>query len=173
MTDLGQRKTISKNISIRTELRAGDLGYVIYRHGALYGEECGYGIAFEMYVAAGLAEFYHSYDTKNDRVWICEDSEKIVGFLLAMRKNETTAQFRYFYLEPEYRGTGIGKELMRLFMDFIKEKGFESVYLWTTNEQTAAINLYKRYGFRLTEERKSNAFGKSLIEQRFDLEVEY
>lgn len=173
MIDAEQRSTTSKNVSIRTELRAGDLGYVIYRHGALYGEECGYGIAFEMYVAAGLAEFYHSYDAENDRVWVCEDNEKIVGFLLAMRKDEMTVQFRYFYLEPEYRGIGMGNELMRLFMNFVKEKGYKSVYLWTTNEQTAAINLYKRYGFRLTEEKKSNVFGKSLIEQRFDLQVEY
>lgn len=168
MLGIEQSKTNYKNISIRTELRAGDLGYLIYRHGALYSKEYGYGIAFEMYVAAGLAEFYQSYDTEKDRVWICEDGEKIVGFLLAMHKNETTAQFRYFYLEPEYRGIGLGKEWMRLFMDFVREKGYESVYLWTTHELIAAAALYERYGFKPTEEKKSNAFGKSLIERRYD-----
>jgi len=33
---------------------------------------------------------------------------------------------------------------------------------------TAAF-LYKRLGFKLTEEKESTAFGKSLREQRYDL----
>lgn len=160
---------VYKNISIRTELKAGDLGYVIYRHGKLYAEENGYGIAFEAYVAAGLAEFYRLYDAAKDRVWVCEDKGEIIGFLLLMHRSETTAQLRYFYLEPKFRGIGLGGFLMRLFMDFLKEKGYRSAYLWTTNEQSAAAALYERNGFRLTEEKESNAFGKPLIEQRFDL----
>ena len=160
-----------KNISIRTALKPGDLGFVVYRHGALYSEENGYGIAFEAYVAAGLAEFYGAYDAEKDRVWICEDEDKIIGFLLLMHRGATSAQLRYFYLEPEYRGIGLGGFLMRLFMDFLKEKGYESAYLWTTDEQTAAVALYERFGFKLTEEKESNAFGKPLIEQRFDWRI--
>lgn len=158
-----------KNVSIRTGLKPGDLGYVIYRHGKLYSAENGYGIAFEAYVAAGLSEFYRSYDAEKDRVWICEDEDQIIGFLLLMHRDERTAQLRYFYLEPEYRGIGLGNRLMQLFMDFLKEKGYRRAYLWTTNEQTAAASLYERYGFKHTEEKESNAFGKPLIEQRFDL----
>ena len=158
-----------QNISIRTELKPGDLGYVIYRHGKLYARENGYGIAFEAYVAAGLAEFYRLYDAEKDRVWVCEEKDEIIGFLLLMHRSETTAQLRYFYLEPRARGIGLGNYLMRLFMDFLKEKRYRQAYLWTTNEQTAAAALYERYGFKLTEEKESNAFGKPLIEQRFDL----
>lgn len=157
-----------RNISIRTELKSGDLGYVIYRHGKLYAEENNYGISFEAYVAGGLSEFYRLYDTEKDCVWICEDGDKIVGFLLLMHRSEETAQFRYFYLEPEYRSIGLGNKLMQLFMDSLKEKGYKSAYLWTTNEQVTATKLYERYGFELTEEKASNAFGKPLIEQRFD-----
>jgi ribosomal protein S18 acetylase RimI-like enzyme len=157
-----------RNISIRTALKPGDLGYVIYRHGKLYAEENGYGIAFEAYVAAGLAEFYRLYDAEKDCVWVCEEKERIVGFLLLMHRGERAAQLRYFYLEPEYRGIGLGSKLMRLFMDFLEEKGYQSAYLWTTNEQAAAASLYERYGFKLTEEKDSNAFGKPLAEQRFD-----
>lgn len=161
-----------KNISIRTELKPGDLGYVIYRHGKLYNEENSYGISFEAYVAGGLSEFYRSYDAEKDSVWICEDKDKIIGFLLLMHRDETAAaQLRYFYLEPEYRGIGLGNQLMQLFMDFLKEKGYKSAYLWTTNEQAAAAALYKRYGFELTEEKESNEFGKPLVEQRFDLHL--
>src|SRR5215217_5214934 len=107
-----------KNVAIRTDLKPGDLGYVIYRHGRLYAEENGYGIAFEAYVAAGLAEFYRGYDAEKDRVWVCENEGEIIGFLLLMHRSETAAQLRYFYLEPNWRGVGLGNYLMRLFMDF-------------------------------------------------------
>jgi ribosomal protein S18 acetylase RimI-like enzyme len=171
MNEMATRSSI-KGITIRTELKPGDLGFVIYRHGRLYARENGYGIAFEAYVAEGLAEFYRSYDAEKDRVWVCQDGDEIIGFLLLMHRGEATAQLRYFYLEPEYRGIGLGDRLMRLFIDFLKAKGYGSAYLWTTNEQTAAAALYRRYGFELAEEKESGAFGKKLVEQRFELDLQ-
>ena len=158
------------HISIRTTLKPGDLGYIIYRHGKLYGDEYNYQVSFEAYVAAGMHEFYESYNPEKDRVWICEHEEKIIGFLLLMHREKDIAQLRYFYLEPEFRSIGLGKKLMQLYMDFLHAKGYRSSYLWTTNELDAAASLYKRHGFSLTEEKESTAFGKLLKEQRYDLE---
>jgi ribosomal protein S18 acetylase RimI-like enzyme len=158
------------NITIRTELRPGDIGYVIHRQGVLYNQENSYGIGFESYVAAGLDEFYRNYDPKTNRVWICEDNNKIIGFLLLMDRGDA-AQLRYFYLEPEYRGIGLGKKLMELYMEFFQQCGFKSSYLWTTKELDAAAALYTRYGFRLVEEKSGDGFGKSVIEQRYELIV--
>ncbi len=157
------------DISIRNDIRPGDLGYVIYMHGHIYGRENGYGVSFEAYVAKGLSEFYQLYDSRLDRVWICEHNHRIIGFLLLMHRDNNTAQLRYFLLEPAYRGIGLGKKLMDLFMAFYHECGYQSAYLWTTNEQESAALLYKRYGFVLTEEKASDAFGKPLKERRYDL----
>jgi GNAT superfamily N-acetyltransferase len=157
------------DITIRNEIRPGDLGYIIHRHGKLYDEEYRYGIAFETYVGAGLHEFYTHYDPQSDRVWIAGHEGKIVGFLLLMHREHNTAQLRYFYLEPGYRGIGLGKRLMELYMDFLLSRGYSSSYLWTTHELHAAASLYTRHGFRLTEEKASTAFGKPLKEQRYDL----
>ncbi|MGB8195109.1 MAG: GNAT family N-acetyltransferase [Chitinophagaceae bacterium] len=158
-----------EDIEIRTELRPGDIGYVTYLHGILYAEEYNYGISFEGYVAAGLQEFYQQYNPEKDRVWVCEHNKKIVGFLLLMHRQESTAQLRYFILMPEYRGIGLGKKLMNLYMDFLQDKGYKHSYLWTTDELYSAAFLYKREGFTLTEEKDSTAFGKPVKEQRYDL----
>jgi peptidyl-dipeptidase Dcp len=160
-----------KNISIRTGLRPGDIGYITWLHGSLYAEEYQYGISFEAYVAKGFYEFYAQYDSQKDRVWVCEDGERIVGFLLCLHREKQTAQLRYFILLPAYRGMGLGKKLMELFMEFLREKKYRACYLWTTHEQTAAAALYKKFGFRLTEEKASDAFGKKLMEQRYDLSL--
>jgi peptidyl-dipeptidase Dcp len=156
------------DIKIRTELTPGDIGYITYLHGRLYHVEYNYGIAFETYVAKGLSEFYENYDSLKDRVWICEYNGKIIGFLLLMHRDEA-AQLRYFIIAPGYRGIGLGKKLMELYMDHLKKSNYTSSYLWTTHELGAAAHLYTRYGFELTEEKESNAFGKPLKEQRYEL----
>lgn len=161
-----------QEITIRTELRPGDLGYVIYLHGHLYGEEYQYSVGFEAYVAMGLYEFYRQYDPLKDKVWICEHGNRMVGFLLLMHRENDTAQLRYFILEPAYRGIGLGKKLMKLFMDHFRETGYRHSYLYTTHELGTAASLYKRCGFQLTEERRSDAFGKALYEQRYDWKPE-
>ncbi|RPI93070.1 MAG: GNAT family N-acetyltransferase [Chloroflexi bacterium] len=173
-----------KDISIRTELRPGDIGYVIYMHGDLYKREYGYGIQFEAYVAKGMCEFYEKYNPERNRVWVCEhkrsttvphapggspvDNDRMIGFMLLMDRGKA-AQLRYFLIQPEYRGIGLGSKLMSLYMGFLQECGYRESYLWTTHELGTAAFLYKRVGFQLTEEQESTAFGKPLREQRYDL----
>jgi GNAT superfamily N-acetyltransferase len=156
------------DVSIRTALQPGDIGCVICMHGVLYWKEYNYGIQFEAYVAKGLCEFYEKYDPKRSRVWVCEHKNKIIGFLLLMDRGES-AQLRYFLIEPEYRGIGLGSRLMNLYIDFLHECGYRKSYLWTTHELTTAASLYKRSGFQLAEEKESTSFGKLLREQRYDL----
>ncbi|HXL56221.1 MAG TPA: GNAT family N-acetyltransferase, partial [Chitinophagaceae bacterium] len=153
----------------RNTLQSGDMGYVIYLHGKLYKKEYDYGIKFESYVAAGLHEFYKNYDEQKDRIWICEHEKEIIGFLLLMHRPGNAAQLRYFLIKPEYRGLGLGKKLMKLYMNFFEKCNYASSYLWTTHELSAAAALYTRYGFKLTEEIPTTNFGKPLKEQRYDL----
>jgi N-acetylglutamate synthase-like GNAT family acetyltransferase len=156
------------DISIRTVLQPGDIGYVIYMHGILYKKEYNYGIQFESYVAKGLCEFYEKYDPQRNRVWICEHDNRMIGFLLLMDRGKA-AQLRYFLIQPEYRGIGLGSKLLDMYMDFLRECRYKESYLWTTHELTTAAALYKRLGFKLTEEKESTSFGKPLTEQRYDL----
>lgn len=156
------------DISVRTQLQSGDIGYVTYMHGALYSREYDYGLQFESYVAKGLCEFYEKYDPKRNRVWVCEHNDRMIGFLLLMDRG-VAAQLRYFLIQPEYRGIGLGSKLLVLYMDFLRECGYTASYLWTTHELSTAAALYRRLGFNLTEEKESNSFGKALKEQRYDL----
>ncbi len=157
------------DIGIRNTFLPGDIGYIIHLHGHLYAAEYNYGIEFEIYVAEGLLDFYTRFDPGKDRFWICEHDNKIVGFLLLMHRENNAAQLRYFLIHPDYRGIGLGKKLMELFMQFFYERKYTSGYLWTTHELEAAASLYTRHGFKLTKEVESTAFGKPLREQKYEL----
>jgi N-acetylglutamate synthase-like GNAT family acetyltransferase len=156
------------DIKIRTTLEPGDIGYIVYLHGTIYKQEYNYGLMFETYVAEGLVNFYKDYNEQKDRVWICEHDKKIIGSMILAHRKNSSCQLRYFLVSPAYRNVGLGKKLMNLLMQFVKECNYESCYLWTTNEQQKAASLYKAYGFALTEEIESTAFGKLVMEQRYD-----
>jgi len=56
-------------------------------------------------------------------------------------------------------------------MEFLRENQYRTSYLWTTHEQEAAAYLYRKFGFVLREQKVSDAFGKELTEQRYDLQL--
>lgn len=158
---------MAASLAVREHLQPGDIGEIARLHGVLYAEERAHGIAFEAYVAEGLAEFWHQLDEARDRIWICEDAGRIVGTLFLMHRGEE-AQLRYFLVLPAYRGTGLGKDLMTRYMQGLEECGYRHSFLWTTNELDAARSLYTRHGFVLTEEEASTRFGRPLVEQKYE-----
>ncbi len=164
----GNSLTVS-DISIRTYLKPGDMGYLIHRHGEIYSQEHGFGLGFENYVAKGVSEFYENYDPDRDRVWICEHETKRVGYLFLMHRPNNTAQLRYFYLEKEFRGLGLGNKLMTLFIEFYKAQGYTSSYLLTTDGLDPAAHLYEKFGYELIEEYQTDFFGVNLMERRYEL----
>ena len=156
------------NVTIRDYLKPGDIGYVIYLHGKIYGEEYGYGLGFEGYVAESMSEFCQVFNPEKGGVWVCEHENRIVGFMALVNRDEQ-AQLRYFLLEKEYRGIGLGKQLMEAFMSRLKELDYRKAYLLTSDDLPAAAGLYRRYGFKLTEEEPNDLFGKRVMLQRYEL----
>lgn len=157
-----------KDIRIRNTLQPGDIGYLTYLHGKLYSDEYGFNLFFESFVAESFSEFYSNHNPQKDRVWICEDNGKIIGSLFLVDRNEA-AQLRYFLLQKEYRGIGLGKLLMENYMKAFRNGSYTSSYLWTVDILDSAASLYQRYGFKLSEEYDSMRFGISLKEQKYEL----
>lgn len=156
---------------IRHELRPGDIGYLIYLHGMLYAKECGYDQTFEVYVAHGLVEFVHAFNPYRDRIWLAEVNGRIVGSIAVVRTSKVETQLRWFLVHPDYRGHGLGKSLIQEALKFCKERKYTSVFLWTTSELTTASHLYAQAGFKKTEVKSHNIWGKYISEERYDLNL--
>jgi len=65
----------------------------------------------------------------------------MIWFLLLLHRENNSAQLRYFLVQPEYRGIGLGKCLMQQFMSSLSAHNCRSAYLWTTRELVAAASL--------------------------------
>ncbi len=160
-------------ISIRRKLLPGDIGTIIHLHGKLYYEEFVFGLGIEQYVAESFADFVGNFKDNLDHVWICEYNDQLAGFISLVHRDQSLAQLRYFIIAPEFRGIGLGKQLISEFMQTIREKRYEKIYLWTTRPLTKAALSYQKLGFKLVLEQESNSFGLPLVEQKYELTLTY
>ncbi len=80
----------------------------------------------------------------------------------------TGGHLRWFILDLEYQGRGIGKQLIGEAMRFCEEKNFQQVYLSTFAGLDSARHLYEKCGFKLLEENEGNTWGVRVREQVFE-----
>ncbi len=158
-----------KGLKLRHQLNPGDLGQVASLHGRIYADEHDLAIGFEAYAMECLIEFFGQYDERKDRVWVLEDKDRIVGFLVLMHRPDNMAQLRFLILEKDLRGQGISSILMEDWLKFYNEKGYRGAYLYTTPGQDPAISLYEKHGFMRESTIHSRYYGIPLLETLFRL----
>ncbi len=145
--------------------RPGDLGWLVERHGVLYADEYDWDQSFERLVARIVAEF----NPETDRAWIAERDGQRLGAILCVHHDDTTAKLRTLLVEPEARGLGLGTTLVKEVIRHAKQRGYETLTLWTNDILTAARRIYEREGFTLEHEAPSPAFGHDLVAQTWSL----
>ncbi len=145
--------------------KPGDLGWLVERHGALYAQEYGWDESFERFVAQIVADF----DPLLDAAWFAEVDSERAGCVLLVHETEAAAKLRTLLVEPRARGLGLGARLVRECIDHARERGYDTLTLWTNDVLTAARRIYEREGFVLTSETPHHAFGHDLVEQTWSL----
>ncbi len=168
---LTENKITREDITYRHNITPGDIGYIIYLHGFIYGNESDFSTDFEKYVIKTFYDFLEKYSPEKDRIWMAEYNNKIVGCVAIVHQPNEEAQLRWFLLDPAFRGLGIGKKLLTDAIDFCREKKFKNVFLLTTSLQDKALQMYKMMGFELTKSEEVQEWGKTFYEERYDLKL--
>ncbi len=156
-------------------LQAGDLGWVISRHGALYAAEYGWDQRFEALVARIAADYVQQLNPALEAAWVAECNGHAMGcvFLVQARAAASAknpgkpmpgvAQLRLLLVEPTARGQGLGKLLVQACQHFAAQAGYRKLRLWTHSNLLAARSIYRAAGYRLLYSEPHHSFGADLV----------
>jgi GNAT superfamily N-acetyltransferase len=156
-------------VTIRSDLRSGDLGWVTHRHGVLYKQEYDWNVEFEALVAGVVADFGKQHDPVRERCWFAEIDGQIVGSVFLVKLSDETGQLRLMYVEPTARHHGIGSRLIAECLAFAREAGYRTVKLWTNSVLLDARRLYAKAGFQLVQSDDYHAFGHDLVSEFWEI----
>ena len=149
--------------------RPGDMGWVVERHGVLYGEEYGWGALFEALVADIVAKFLREFDAKRERCWIAERDGESVGSVFVVNEGRASAKLRLLLIEPHARGAGLGKRLVEECIAFARKSGYRKLVLWTHANLLAARAIYTKLGFRRVKSEPHRQFGVPVVGEYWEL----
>ena len=170
----GEPATPTGQAVIEEGYAPGLIGRIAEMHGAYYRRLDGFDVAaFEAIVAAGAAEFMPRAGKPMNRVWNAVRDGQILGSLtidgedLSEEPGDKRAHLRWFVMDDQLRGTGMGKALLRTALEFCDAQGFTETRLWTFQGLDAARHLYETHGFTLADEYQGDQWGTKLTEQVF------
>ena len=163
---------VPSSVTIRHDLRPGDLGSMVSMHGRIYSQECGYNMNFEAYVCKTFYEFGREYNPVLDKFWLAESGDRMVGSIAVISRANNKAQLRWFLIDPDFRKLHLGSFLFNQVMMYCREMKFEEVFLYTTVEQKTALSMYGKAGFVLDHEEKSQSeWGHPIQERKYILNL--
>jgi [ribosomal protein S18]-alanine N-acetyltransferase len=86
--------------------------------------------------------FSYCFTLKKD----IDSHDRNVGFLCFRIVGEES-EILSLVIHPQYRQKGLGKQLMKFYIDFCSQKGIKAFYLETDTSNQAAIRLYRSFSY--------------------------
>lgn len=121
---------------------------------AVFEKNLGHDIVEPEWPYTEVGEKDINYFFNKQFIYLAEDNQKIVGFItgeIFKKKAWYTVQLgsiNNLYVIEEYRNNGIGKKLMQIMIDSLKEKGITNIELNTFSGNVDAIKFYEKLGFK-------------------------
>ena len=87
------------------------------------------------------------YSLPNGGIFLCEMNGEYVACVGVRRIDDTRAELKRMYVQPQLQHKGIGTALLESALKLAKECGYKKIQLDTLNTMTPAMNLYLKNGF--------------------------
>ena len=167
----GKEKPESGGYTLRPPV-PGDFGWIVKRHAELYAQEYEWTAPFEGVCARIVADYANNNDPKRERCWIAEMGGENVGCVFLVKETETVARIRLLLVDPKARGLGLGARLTAECVGFAREAGYKKITLWTHSVLAAARHIYQKAGFTLTRTERHKSWGRPVVSEFWDLDLE-
>jgi ribosomal protein S18 acetylase RimI-like enzyme len=112
-----------------------------------YADWLGVDLSFQSFDEE-LAGLPQPYTRPHGFLLFAESAGAVVGCVAAKKLGDGLAEAKRLYVIAEYRGRGIGRQLMERLLRETQEIGYRAVRLDTLPQMQAARRLYKALGFR-------------------------
>lgn len=93
-------------------------------------------------------------DADEENFLICVDNNICAWLKLNGLLNADTAWISMLVVADKYKHQGVGKFAVEYAFEYLQSKGFNQIGVQTTEDNVAAKNLYKKYGFNIVELKK-------------------
>jgi GNAT superfamily N-acetyltransferase len=149
----------------------GVVGKITELHAVYYHEQWGFDVTFETQVGRELSTFVSEFDADRDGLWVVTADDIFAGAVAIDASHAMTdgARLRWFIVDPEFQGAGLGDRLITQAIQFCKDKRYPKIFLWTFAGLDPARRLYERHRFRLCETHEVEQWGQTIKEQKFEL----
>jgi putative acetyltransferase len=94
-----------------------------------------------------LMQLKTMYGTPEGGIILCKAENEFIGCAGIRKIDNDIAELKRMFIKPAYQKQGIGKELLQKAVELATNLNYNIIRLDTLNYMTAAINLYKKYGF--------------------------
>ena len=108
-----------------------------------------------VYTDSTTDALFELFSTPKSGYFIAELNGEILGgcgIFLTLNLPDGYAELVKIYLKKEFRGLGIGRELMNRSIEFAKETGYTHLYLESFPSLKEAIQLYQKMDFKTVSE---------------------
>jgi putative acetyltransferase len=103
---------------------------------------------------------YELFQTPGSLYWVAEEDGRILGGCGIFPTEDLPAgcvELVKFYLLPEARGKGLGRDLMEKSISSARSMGYSEIYLESFPELAKAVTLYEKAGFKMLKEPLGNS----------------
>lgn len=145
------------NVRVRHHLDPDDASTIARVHHRVYCEEHGFVPGFADEVDAEVRAAIRRGWPEAGAVWLPELEDEVRGCLGLTFEGENArgrfvGRIRWFVLEPELRGCGLGRQLLAELFAVAADQGIDQLELTTFDTFAAAAHLYRSWGFSLIGE---------------------
>jgi GNAT superfamily N-acetyltransferase len=80
-------------------------------------------------------------------LWLAVSLDAGVGCVALRPLDAHSAEVKRMFVDPEWRGRGLGRALMETVIDGARQRGYRTLRLGTLGDMDAAQGLYRSLGF--------------------------